>query len=266
MIFGTAEFMSPEQALGREVDHRSDLFSLGVILYELLTGMLPFKGGTRMELFWSILNTKPAPVTEANPSVPPVLADLVAKLLEKDARGRPQSAGQVLDLLEGLRPHEQNEQARAKATRRRWIARIAGSGLGVAVVLAALPMLRVFSLWVDEARETSSLNSGGIWISTDAIYDMTPAIDRAVNPTINWIGNDGRILYSTTQRHGRSALWLKLPREHGPRFVMADAGPLPWWLPHRALVVPERAPSQCSSSGQGRCRASIGRRWRVPRR
>ncbi len=131
----------------------------------------------------------------------------------------------MLDELEDLRPKEQNEPARTKATRRRWIARIAGSGLGVAVVLAALPMLRVFSLWVDEARETSSLNSGGIWISTDAIYDMTPAIDRAVNPTINWIGNDGRILYSTTQRHGRSALWLKLPREHGPRFVMSDAGP-----------------------------------------
>jgi predicted Ser/Thr protein kinase len=225
LIFGTAEFMSPEQALGREVDHRSDLFSLGVILYELLTGTLPFKGGTRMELFWSILNTQPAPVTEANPSVPPELSDLVARLLEKDARGRPQSAGRVLDELEDLRPKEQDDHARTKATRRRWVARIAGSGLGIAVVLATLPVLQAFSLWVDEAREASSLNSGGIWISTDAIYDMTPAIDRAVNPTINWIGNDGRILYSTTQRHGRSALWLKLPREHEPRFVIADAGP-----------------------------------------
>ena len=225
LIFGTAEFMSPEQALGREVDHRSDLFSLGVILYELLTGTLPFKGGTRMELFWSILNTKPAPVTETNPSVPPDLAGLVARLLEKDARGRPQSAGHVLEALENLRPKDQNEAARRKATRRLWVARIGGSALGVFVVLAALPLLRVFSLWVDEARETSSLNSGSIWISTDAIYDMTPAIDRAVSPAINWVGNDGRILYSTTQLHGRSALWLKLPREREPRFVMTDAGP-----------------------------------------
>jgi serine/threonine protein kinase len=224
LIFGTAEFMSPEQALGREVDHRSDLFSLGVILYELFTGTLPFKGATRMELFWSILNTKPAPITDADPSLSPALAGLIAKLLEKDARGRPQSAGRVLEELEALRPKQQHDSARTKETRRRWMARIFGSALGVFVVIAALPMLQVFSMWVDEARETSSLNSGSIWISTDAIYDMTPAVDRAISPTINWVGNDGRILYSTTQGHGRSALWLKLPREREPRFVASDAG------------------------------------------
>jgi dipeptidyl aminopeptidase/acylaminoacyl peptidase len=88
-----------------------------------------------------------------------------------------------------------------------------------------VPVLQLFGLWVDEARETSSLNSGSLWISTDAIYDMTPAIDRAVSPTIAWVGNDGRILYNTNQRHGRSTLWLRVPRESAPRFVASDAGP-----------------------------------------
>src|SRR6185503_14956740 len=205
LIFGTAEFMSPEQALGREVDHRSDLFSLGVILYELLTGALPFKGETRMELFWSILNTQPAPVSDLNASVPPELSALVSRMLEKDVRARPPTAARVLEELEQMRPRQAEDRANSRATVRRWLARIGGSALGIAVALTMVPVLQLFGLWVDETRETSSLNSGSIWISTDAIYDMTPAIDRAVSPTIAWVGNDGRVLYSTNQRHGRSA-------------------------------------------------------------
>jgi serine/threonine protein kinase len=106
LIFGTAEFMSPEQALGREVDHRSDLFSLGVILYELLTGALPFKGETRMELFWSILNAEPAPASDLNASVSPELTALVSRLLEKDARGRPPTAARVLEELQEMLPRQ----------------------------------------------------------------------------------------------------------------------------------------------------------------
>jgi predicted Ser/Thr protein kinase len=225
LIFGTAEFMSPEQALGREVDHRSDLFSLGVILYELLTGALPFKGETRMELFWSILNTQPVPVSDLNPSVSPELSSLVSRLLEKDARGRPPTAARVLEELEEMRPRQAEDRARTRATRRRWLARIGGSALGIAVALVMVPVLQLFGLWVDETRETSSFNAGSIWISTDAIYDMTTAIDRAVSPTIAWVGNDGRILYNTNQRQGRSTLWLKVPRESTPRLVASDAGP-----------------------------------------
>ena len=223
LIFGTAEFMSPEQALGREVDHRSDLFSLGVILYELLTGVLPFKGETRMELFWSILNTQPAPVSDLNASVSPELSALVSRLLEKDVRGRPPTAARVLEELEEMRPRQAEDRAKTRATRRRWLARIGGSALGIAVALAMVPVLQLFGLWVDETRETSSLNSGSIWVSTDAIYDMTPAVDRAVSPAIAWVGNDGRILYNTNQGHGRSELWLRVPRESSPRFVASDA-------------------------------------------
>jgi predicted Ser/Thr protein kinase len=225
LIFGTAEFMSPEQALGREVDHRSDLFSVGVILYELLTGALPFKGETRMELFWSILNTQPAPVSDLNSSVPAELSALVSRLLEKDARGRPPTAGKVLEELQALVPRQTEDRERIRGTRRRWVARIGGCAVGIAVALALVPVLQLFGLWVDDARETSSLNAGSIWISTDAIYDMTPAVDRAVSPSIAWVGNDGRILYNTNQRHGRSALWLRVPRESSPRFVVSDAGP-----------------------------------------
>ena len=225
LIFGTAEFMSPEQALGRDVDHRSDLFSLGVILYELLTGVLPFKGETRMELFWSILNAQPAPVSDLNPSVSAELSALVSRLLEKDVRGRPPTAARVLEELQEMLPRQTEDRSRIRETRRRWFARIVGSALGIALALVMLPALQLFGFWIDEMRETSSLNAGSIWISTDVIYDMTPAISRAVSPTIAWVGNDGRILYNTNQRQGRSALWLRLPRESEPRLVASDAGP-----------------------------------------
>ena len=94
VVFGTAEFMSPEQALGRDLDHRSDLFSFGVLLYELLTGRLPFGGGSKskMETFWAIVNARPTPVAELNPDVPEELSHLVTRLLEKDPRMRYQTA------------------------------------------------------------------------------------------------------------------------------------------------------------------------------
>src|SRR6185503_18041499 len=225
LIFGTAEYMSPEQALGREVDHRSDLFSLGVLLYELLTGALPFKGGTRMELFWSILNEQPAPIAELNPAVPPELAALVEHLLVKDAKARPQSAERVLHELEELRPKPSDDRLKTQAARRRWIARVGGSALGVALALVLVPLVQVFGWWADRARETSAMNAGSIWLSTDAVYDMTSVVDRAVSPAIMWVANDGRVLYGTARSHGQGALWLKAPGEKEPRVVVADAGP-----------------------------------------
>ncbi len=224
LIFGTAEFMSPEQALGREVDHRSDLFSLGVILFELLTGGLPFKGDTRMELFWSILNTQPPSVVDVNPDVSPSLAALVAKLLRKDAKDRPQTADEVRLALEGMRPKPGDDRIKAKAERRRWIARVGGSALGVVLTLTMLPFVQAGGSWVDNLRETSVLNAGTVWLSTDLIYDMTRVVDRAVRPSVAWVRNDGGVLYSTMQSGGRSALWLKVPGEPTPRLVVTDAG------------------------------------------
>jgi predicted Ser/Thr protein kinase len=225
LIFGTAEFMSPEQALGREVDHRSDLFSLGVILYELLTGSLPFKGGTRMELFWSILNAQPASVSEINPSVPTPLAKIVARLLEKDARNRYQTAERVLEDLRELQPHRPEVAVARKASLQRWVARLGGCAAGIVFVLALLPLLRTLGDWIDATTEASSLYAGSIWTGSESIYDLTSVVDRTIGPYLNWIGNDGRILYTTVQSRGRSVLWLKLPSEAEPRFVIAGAGP-----------------------------------------
>ena len=95
MIVGTVEYMSPEQALGREVDHRSDIFSLGVVLYEAATGSLPFRAANPIETINRIVNTEPQPVTELNPQVTTALARVISKCLAKQVQDRYQSAWDV---------------------------------------------------------------------------------------------------------------------------------------------------------------------------
>jgi len=92
---GTVAYMSPEQARGQRVDTRSDLWSLGVILYEITTGSRPFQGSTAAVVFSEILGTAPTPVRGRNPSVPVELDRIIGRLLEKDRENRYQSAADL---------------------------------------------------------------------------------------------------------------------------------------------------------------------------
>jgi TolB-like protein len=98
-IMGTVVYMSPEQAQGEDVDHRSDLWSLGVIAYEMLTGALPFRASSQMETLNRILTTEPKSLSELRASVPPYLRLTVERLLKKKADERIQSAGEVAQSL-----------------------------------------------------------------------------------------------------------------------------------------------------------------------
>ena len=95
VVMGTPAYMSPEQTSGRPLDHRTDIFSLGVLLHEMSTGKRPFEGTSSAELVSAILRDTPPPVTEVRPDLPSDLARIVRRCLEKDPRHRVQTARDV---------------------------------------------------------------------------------------------------------------------------------------------------------------------------
>ncbi|HVO61366.1 MAG TPA: protein kinase [Terriglobales bacterium] len=199
---GTVGYMSPEQARGKELDARTDLFSFGAVLYEMATATLPFRGETTAVIFDAILNRTPVPPVRLNPEIPPKLEEIIGKLLEKDRDLRYQSAAEVRADLKRLKrdtssgqiplpvpPPPKRIQPRKFVENRHWL-RYASIALAVVVgaTIATLVSVRHGRAMTerDAILVTDFVNT-----TADPIFDGTLkkalAVDLEQSPYLNVI-------------------------------------------------------------------------------
>lgn len=143
---GTVEYMSPEQATGGTVDSRSDIFSLGTVMYEMLTGQQPFRGPHMASVVHDIVHEKPAPIQSLNPAVGAAVARVIEKALEKDPANRFANADEMhAALIAANSSDERLRRIQDKKRRERWVV--------VLSILAVVAAFVVYKAWFAPGRE-----------------------------------------------------------------------------------------------------------------
>ena len=158
---GTVAYMSPEQARGKELDARTDLFSFGAVLYEMATGTLPFHGETSAVTFKAILDASPVPAVRLNPTLPPKLEDVINKALEKDRTLRYQSAADMRTDLQRLKRDTESAHVAIVSSPEQSPARQSASSRKFWLVAAAIFLVAVLaaSAWYLRSPKSTSIDS-----------------------------------------------------------------------------------------------------------
>ncbi|HKA18136.1 MAG TPA: protein kinase [Blastocatellia bacterium] len=197
VVMGTVGYMSPEQVRAEEVDHRSDIFAFGAILYEMLAGRRAFEGDSAVEVLNAILKEEPPEISEPKREVPPALVRVVRHCLEKSREDRFQSMADLAFHLEALPAAAHREPSAAERTRPRdrgrlWVAVTAAV---IALVAAAITIWRV--RWSDEVWENPLANA-----HIERVTDF-PGMETSAA-----MSSDGKFIVFVSDRDGPFDVWL----------------------------------------------------------
>ena len=196
VLAGTLHYMAPEQAEGKTADHRADLFALGIVFYEMLTGTRPFDGASPAATISSILKDEPRPVTELNASIPPRLGHVVRRCLNKDLRLRLQSALDLRNELAELRDDldkDETESVTARAPGRLWLV----------AALAMLAVGGVLGYALRGARDDPSSRS-----APRLANPVQLTFDEGLEDVPDW-SPDGNTLAYHSNASGNFDIWIK---------------------------------------------------------
>ena len=189
-IVGTVAYMSPEQAQGKSVDHRSDIFSIGIILYEMATGQHPFTGQTAASVLSSIIKETPLSVTEVNPALPKSLWRIIRRCLAKDTERRYQSAKEIRNELEELKGElEEGAVVPKRSPVVKWLV--------AATVTMALALVGALVYFLREAPSAGLRFTNPIQITSAAGVEDFPSWSR-----------DGERLAFQSDESGNHDIWV----------------------------------------------------------
>lgn len=242
-VTGTPLYMAPEQAMGESVDARSDLFSLGAILYEMCAGQPPFQGNSALAILKQIAEVKHRPLRELNPDVPQWLAEMVDELLAKRPEDRYQSASDLAEVLEFHWAHMRNssaelpavcvEEIRQRSKRNRLIFAAVGAALLALGLIAGMIVPRYLGLpsGLESSAEPAAVlaaNAGSVWsVSFDSQSDtVAMAVEDGSVRLWDW---PKQSVQSTLEAH-RGVVWSARFSDDGQFIATAgDDGLLKIW-------------------------------------
>ena len=204
VVMGTVGYMSPEQVRGEKADHRSDIFSFGAVLHEMLTGRRAFKRETMAETMTAILKEEPEDLSASNPNINPALGKIVARCLEKKPERRFHSAHDLGFALEALSTSSSAAvpPAEIRTTRGRWSRR--ELWLGVVAIVCLLGLLAASLFAISHLRE-STTEARALKFSV-----LLPERSRMGGTSIPFVVSpDGRRLAFTVTQDGVASIWVR---------------------------------------------------------